>query len=111
MSWATCWPEQPATGMVPATRTAHSMRTPSLAEAPEVGPGSGSFARRPRRAVPRALTREITVPVPAEPRVMHWCDRTPAMVTAAISRPAAEVRGWLQMFEIRFIEILLEKAG
>jgi hypothetical protein len=108
MSWATVVAEQPAIGMVPETRTAQSMRAPSFAGELVVWPGLGSFARRPRRAVPRALIRVMTVPVPAVPKVTPCCERTPATVIAAMSRPAAEVRGWIQMFEIRFIRLLLQ---
>jgi hypothetical protein len=49
----------------------------------------------------------MTVPEPADPSVMPCCERTPAMVMAAMSRPAAEVFGWTQIFEIKFIEVLL----
>jgi hypothetical protein len=51
-----------------------------------------------------ALTSATTVPVPAAPSVMPCWERTPAMLIMEISNPAAEVFGWFQIFEMKFID-------
>src|SRR5580692_6008234 len=63
----------------------------------------GSLASRPRSAVAMALTRAITVPEPAWPRLTPCCERMPAIVRDAISNPLTDVLGWFQMLAMEFI--------
>src|ERR1039458_9315618 len=103
MSCATVVPEQPPM-RGNGSSNAISAQAPSFAVEPAaVEEAPGSLASKPRRAVARALTSVTTVPLPAAPRVMPCCEKTPAMVMIAISSPAADVFGWFQIFEMGFI--------
>ena len=105
MFCATLVPEQPRMGS--GTSKAISAQTPSLTvelvEFALLVEESGSRASRPSSAVAIPLTSVITVPLPAAPSVMPWRASTLEMVTMPINTPAAEVLGWVQMFEIEFM--------
>src|ERR1700691_3768386 len=103
MCWATVMPEQPVETGNGSSSVIKAHAHSFAEELATVEAEPGSLASRPRSAVATALTSVSTVPEQACPRLMPCCERTPAMVRVAISKPVIEVLGWFQMLAMEFI--------